>query len=585
MPIRFRCPHCKKPLSVKDHLAGKKATCPACKKPIAIPSAAASVGPAPVSAEPPPNIEELAAAALSEEPQGNGKAEAPAGTIDFTCDFCDTELHVPREDAGKRVPCPNPECRRIIKVPSPKEEKAKDWREIAKKGPAAALVNQPEKIDEAAWGTETDRGRVTTESLREAGAIAAPPAPELSQRTKVHRVLLVIVAVPVLLLAAYGIFRASTFKAEKKAIIDLEKISVKEPVLQAEVYRAIAEYSVRHGKKNKDVLDALSKAQAVLPPHSGKGTPVDADLFLIDLALTIPELGGTEEEWIAGEKYQWKDEIRQQLLQTLERITSPEARAMAMRELTTRLLAKKQPKLAAAVAAQISNPVAGRRPPVTSQAVAVLLLEGESVEKLVKAPDPKEVPEPLARVGYAEYYARKGSYADAQELAFAKGPPLEQLEACVGAAQVILSRGKDANPEDAAPFADKALEIVGKVTEQKGKVPSWLLLQTIRVGARVKGGSAVATLPKQLPPDFQPRGYLELILADLDAAKTRVSSDVLSPLQQTDAPNPTALGLGWEALARQNARAGDTKAVEDESTFEMNLPYRPMVQTGIALGR
>ena len=33
MTIKFPCPHCKKMLSVKEHLAGKKAACPACKQP------------------------------------------------------------------------------------------------------------------------------------------------------------------------------------------------------------------------------------------------------------------------------------------------------------------------------------------------------------------------------------------------------------------------------------------------------------------------------------------------------------------------------------------------------------------------
>src|SRR6202035_5508417 len=93
--IRFRCPHCKKPLQVKDHLAGKKAACPTCKKAIVIPKpavvppdqGAAPVGPS--AAE----IEEQAAAAFTEEPVTNGKqAEAPA-TIDFTCEFCEAEIH------------------------------------------------------------------------------------------------------------------------------------------------------------------------------------------------------------------------------------------------------------------------------------------------------------------------------------------------------------------------------------------------------------------------------------------------------------------------------------------------------------
>ena len=87
-------------------------------------------------------------------------------------------------EAGKRMQCPNPECRSIVKVPNPKEEKPKDWRELAKKGPAAAILNQPEKIDEAAWGTQTDKTRAHKEGLIEAGAIAAPPKPSIGPPTR-----------------------------------------------------------------------------------------------------------------------------------------------------------------------------------------------------------------------------------------------------------------------------------------------------------------------------------------------------------------------------------------------------------------
>jgi phage FluMu protein Com len=38
MPIKFPCPHCKKGLSVKEHLAGKRAKCPACKKVLTVPA-------------------------------------------------------------------------------------------------------------------------------------------------------------------------------------------------------------------------------------------------------------------------------------------------------------------------------------------------------------------------------------------------------------------------------------------------------------------------------------------------------------------------------------------------------------------
>ena len=156
MPIRFKCPHCKKPLAVKDDLAGKRAACPACKKPIVIP--------APIA--PPADIEALAAAALSEQP-----AEAPkvdlAKQIEFVCNFCDEPVKAPPDMAGKRMPCPS--CRQILKVPLPKEDKPKDWRDITKHGPTAAIVNLPEQLD-GAWGTEL-KGRVGRESLEDAGAI------------------------------------------------------------------------------------------------------------------------------------------------------------------------------------------------------------------------------------------------------------------------------------------------------------------------------------------------------------------------------------------------------------------------------
>src|SRR5947209_3772948 len=101
--IKFNCPHCKRGLSVKDHLAGKRAACPACKKGLLIP--------APVSK--PVDLEAFAAAALADQP-----AEAKAPTlIDFRCPQCDEEIHVSSELGGKQAPCP--ECRRIIKVPMP----------------------------------------------------------------------------------------------------------------------------------------------------------------------------------------------------------------------------------------------------------------------------------------------------------------------------------------------------------------------------------------------------------------------------------------------------------------------------------
>src|SRR5919109_1301458 len=104
MPIRLKCPHCKKGLAINDKMAGKKVLCPACKKPFSVPAA-------PADKPPPP---------------------APPPPIEFNCEYCDTRLKFDADMGGKKAPCTNPECRRIIKVPMPKIERPKDWREVSK---------------------------------------------------------------------------------------------------------------------------------------------------------------------------------------------------------------------------------------------------------------------------------------------------------------------------------------------------------------------------------------------------------------------------------------------------------------------
>ena len=224
MPIRVKCDKCKKTLSVKDHLAGKKIKCPVCQGVVAVPlasptkesSASAKLGtpkpgataakkpvaaakpavktkpkddtngtvplpsgkngkapePAPIEL-PPENVEEEALSALADEPPPPQEIEAPK-TIDFKCQWCDEDVKLPIEMAGKQAQCPNAECKRIIKVPLPKIVAKKDWRKMERQGPAAAIINMPEALDNA-WGTE-EATRARQDSLAKAGAVEAPPS-------------------------------------------------------------------------------------------------------------------------------------------------------------------------------------------------------------------------------------------------------------------------------------------------------------------------------------------------------------------------------------------------------------------------
>jgi hypothetical protein len=601
MPIRFRCPHCKKPLQVKDHLAGKKAPCPACKKGLVIPSAptpsaSATVPPvkseqAPAPVVPPANLEELAAAAFTDEPATNGKQEEVPANIEFICEFCEAPIQAPFAEAGKRMQCPNPECRRLVKVPLPKAEKPKDWRELAKKGPTVAQMMQQEKIDDAAWGTQTDKVRAGSASLMEAGAIAAPKAAPIGVRGWTTRVLWTTGVALALVVAVFAANRARVVSGDKGFASDMLRYLepdkggkpaelIKDPVVRAEGYRAIGEYKIRHDSQYK-AIDPLKQALAVLSQPAGKVRPIEYDLFLIDLALTIAELGGSDDDEIAKEKWSWKGRELPKLLQsTLDAIKAPEAKVIALRALSTRLLEKEQAALATGLASQLSNPESGRgRPPATSQLVALLKLQKKAVSELVDEPGlPKKSLDLLTRVGFAEFHARTGDFGEAMNLADFNGPAQDKLEACVGVAQVVLS-SKKPNLPDAGPFVDKALEIA-----EKQKVSPWLLLQTIRVAARVKGNAAVPVgLLKKLPPAFQPRGYLELVLAAAAASHAGpLGVNILADLQTANSESPS-LDFGWEALARQNARVGSSE-VFDESRQDENARFRPMTYIGKNLG-
>jgi tetratricopeptide (TPR) repeat protein/DNA-directed RNA polymerase subunit M/transcription elongation factor TFIIS len=161
MPIKFACPNCQKMLQVKDHLAGKKGPCPACKKVITVPAQSQAAA---ARARSELDLEELATAALAEP---KAAPQVPT-TVDFTCPYCDAEVHLSAELAGKNTPCP--ECRRIIKVPLLEKTGPRDWRRPETQvGPSGA--RRPDAELEGAWGTQTTRRSASQEALLEAGAI------------------------------------------------------------------------------------------------------------------------------------------------------------------------------------------------------------------------------------------------------------------------------------------------------------------------------------------------------------------------------------------------------------------------------
>jgi len=175
MAIRFTCSHCNRSLTVKDELAGKRGRCPYCKQVIVVPASRAT---APVRDPRKPDVESLALEALglsSGETVSGAETVAPgkpAAPIQVTCSWCDHQFEVEAALAGKQTPCP--ECRRIVRVPTPHTQSPRDWRQAAR-APSAAVI--PQQQLEGEWGTATARSHVSQEALEEAEALPVEREP------------------------------------------------------------------------------------------------------------------------------------------------------------------------------------------------------------------------------------------------------------------------------------------------------------------------------------------------------------------------------------------------------------------------
>lgn len=656
MPIRVKCDKCKKTLSVKDHLAGKKIKCPVCQNVVAVPvappkasspSAAAASKPAPPAAAkkpaslakpgattipapeklksngtpspadtaksngtpepemielPPENIEAEAASAFADEPAAPAAEDGTPTTIDFKCTWCEEDLHLPVELAGKQAPCPNPECRRIIKVPLPKVAEKKDWRKMDRRGPAAAVINQPEQLENA-WGTE-EATRARQDSLAQAGAIDAPAKKPTGALAWLRIGFFAGVAVAIVVMICVAGYKLIDRSQQHHAIKEIEDLvnekdpKIKNPLLRAEGYRALALLHLREGAGKAEIarrhlLGALSLVESEISDN--KNPAVNVQLFRIDLALAQVELGGDGDDVLRKNKLEWKD-VRDALANTLSKIEGPEVQVMALREVGTRLFQKKQERLAIGLAAALSNSeTPGKHPAPFRQQIAMLYVlpdHEEMLNKIVKKPDPaslKELQDGHTRVGCAEGLAYKDDYITAFAIAQIPGPPKDQLEACLGVAAIAWQHK---NKDEAAKFVKAALSLVKDVKEPSSSW-SWQQLQLVKLAACTEDAEAIKDIVKSLPAPFKLRAQLEIFLALCETSTGEVSADALQEIEAIDKEGIT-LALAWKALAQHNARHGASRA-RNRSIFEdrlgsVTLPneitemIRPMVDIGSYLG-
>lgn len=658
MPIRVKCEGCKKTLSVKDHLAGKKIKCPVCQNVLAVPMASPSKEPAPLAvpptsakkpavatkpalkskpavekpdsngassgngekakgtpAAPPPlelppeNVEAEALAAFADEPPPPEETEAPT-FVEFKCQWCDEQVKLPIELAGKQAQCPNEECRRIVKVPLPKATEKKDWRKMDKKGPSAAILNQPEQLENA-WGTE-DATKARQDSLAKAGVIELPAKTRPRDLfDKIYGVFKVGFLVIILAGGGFGLWHLVSAKQQQNTIKDLEQLvkgdkgvapKIKSgTLLSAEAHRTLGLLHLRLTEKNPafKAQKALQGASFLEFEISERNPGLNEQLFLIDVAISQIELGGNDADLIGNTKLSWED-TRSEIEATLNRIKNPDIQVMALREVGARLFAKGQAELAIGLTVKPSAADAqGKRPAAYRQQIALIFARGEpatlkNLPKLSDPPTAKELTSAHVRIGYAEGHARKESYDKAMDLVKIGGQAKDRLEASLGAAAVTLQLGKD--KDQAARFVKEALTI----SKEKDANPNdWQMLQLVRLAAHTEDAEVVKDLARLLRhPAFKLRAELEIFLALCEKSSGRVDADKLAAIEALETPaknakvdptSGTTLALAWTVLARQQSlsagrNAFNARVAAIELAPEMVERIRPMIDVGSCQG-
>jgi len=579
MPIRVQCAKCKTTLAVKDHLAGKRVKCPKCQAPLSIPVAKKPVGPGVNQTE----LEALAAAALGDEPSTppptnssasgiNGANGHPAATvkppIKFKCDYCDAEIVFEAELAGKRAPCP--ECRQIIKVPLPKEEKPKDWRTVEKKGPSAAVVNQPEKIDNA-WGTET-KSKVSQTALLEAGVIAKPKAPSIGMAGWIERGVKVFAVVALVGGIGWGIWSLRARSAAQELVVNLaHQCDPKWPaVIQGEFFLILSELALSHPGQRDDALEKQRTAWQKVAGITDERDKIDRDFFLIELAKAQVRLGGDDSEIRGKDRFEWNQEVFTEIDRTLKKIENHDACVTAVREVAYLFAEIKKPEFGITLAETVSA-IRLQAQQAKALRLALYLEAGKITEAKQIAPDPEEVKGSLdfvTRCGYAEGWARKdkGKFSDAaKKVVMRAGENGHKIQALMAIAALPMLDPKDV--KDACDMASELLK-----NEPRASVPPWVRLQHVRLVARHDAEEA-KQLAQKLPAAYQRRAKLEIVIAILDKDPALKSPSTI--IQELDNEGP-GRALAWLAVARSKARANLSFSFAPESPEDEIL--RPLLK-------
>ncbi len=604
MTINFNCPHCQKPLKVKEELGGKKAKCPRCQKALVIPE--------PTPTVPQVDVEALAAAALTDEPAAAAPVEQKF--MDFPCSFCDEQIHISADMAGKQTPCPH--CRRIVKVPLLAKEGPKDWRTVDKRLPSGAK-REDGPAPEGAWGTAST-AHVSTEALVEADAI--PVVKErLTTRQWITRGLVAAGAVAAVVAIVLTVRHRkqesveATALKEALAVADAKGNDALPAVESAELHRALGEYYLRHDRLDEGQRH-FKQARALAMQLK---SPPEHDSALIRIAASQVDMGGDGFAVKQKTRLSWND-TREEIKKTLLPLSLADSRAEAMRQVggllidrgqanlnmplandltaapqeRAELLAviglqlhqRTQDSLAQSYATRALQPYQTKaaakpgdkngKPPAASSLLALLLVLNRSSEAQTVALPPKpsdNIPSEV-RTGYAEGLAWKDQWSEALALATAPtATTAHRLNALAAVAAVAASQDR--------PEAGQAIEAAAALATDPGArlASPWAIARVVQAGIRTEAtANQLDALVKAVDsPEFQ---------RDLQADIWKVSKASADPNQFAPGDNQKTWGPLWtEQFARQLAQ--QHKGAEVLAELQgWSAPTRALGFAGVALG-
>jgi hypothetical protein len=528
----------------------------------------------------PEDIEAEAAALFSDKPAEETKAPT---TVDFNCPFCDTALHLPAELAGKKSPCPNPECRRIIKVPELVKGDPRDWRKATIGGPSMAKVDTG-PAPEGAWGS-TEARLASGQALVEAGVIQKRQKPRTLLQKLIRPVLYGTV---VLVLGGGGLGWYSWWahNREARALKAAEDWAASEACRQkagvagqAALCTGIGEYYRRTGEPScgKKAYDRYGKALNAL----GQGAAdSERDAALVELALAVLELGGTGDDVLNELRISWDE--TQKMLRAILSLMGSEGRLETLRVVSRTLLAKGQADRVLPLAGQVFPSPEANKAEAAAAVGLVFLAAGDDdragkaadqVLSLFDAKSPPPVrpsvvalalalkkPAPKAGkpeneradhfVGTVEGLARQEKWEQARTEAKKDqfDAPIH-FRALVGVAAAAV----DAKSPDAARDVNAALDFLNdKVRDRDRSELSWTLRRLMDLGQRA--GIAEDRLRELASAIADPalRGRAQLIVFRTRLAHSKDAAEEGAAEQAV--ARSVGQFLAFQALARHNTR-------------------------------